>query len=722
VTGRIRAFGWLAAAAALVCALPAPAPALQFLSMEIDSALVKRNIFLEKLELSAGALPPPLEEWLQKNWSDGDFRKRLDAQRKGGSSWAGYVSGVAAGEGDARERLFREAIKAAASDSKTYPGTLWLLALEFIRNGHTQFADECFDALEMYIIAVGGSSAPLLSQQLILFGNTFAASDPVTAEYCYVTAKRFDKNQCWWLYRKGAIGFPHNVDNMTAAVPEFTAEALSLLATSWRAQVASLCWAYRFLAVTVFIFVLALFAVFAVKYLPQGVHPISDTLFVGASPPIRTAASVVIVLAMLIACVVPTLWIMAFLMCRFMNAKEKKLLLLACAILTVSPLNFLVDSFLSRNIRPDSPAVLLDRSIREGYSGNLYKLAKINQSQRPNNLATELTLAVCATKSENYGANSDAIGKALEIAPEDPLALLYAGNHAFLTNDINGMKQYYGAVLKNDPRSPEAKFNLAQAFVDDGGFTATDMISEAANINAGLIGGHMRTNVRYFDEDVPPLRQIIQPTLTPLYFWSRLFLADPAEILRFNDNKTYFGLHPMTAFGISAVLMLAFIYLYSTAWKQGPKVRKYFTCRICGRLLCRRCRKGTICSICYKKSIDSHNDASTMYNLQKAYQDKAILRRDFTRFFLGITIPGAGALYKGETFFKPTVTILITSAVFAACYCAVTFHTYYPGAAVADPIYCIPVLLLYNVFAFFKQCVELAKTMKNRANMSIKAK
>ena len=719
MTGKIRAFGWLAAAAALVCALPAPAAASQFLYAEIEAALTQRNDFLEKLELPAEALPPPLEDWLQKNKGDGDFKKRLDAMRKAGGSWPLFISGVIAGEGDYRERLFGEAIKTATAD----PGTLWLLALEFIRNGHKQFADECFDAIEMYIIAVGGSSAPLLSQQLILFGNYLAASDdPSTAEYCYNAAKRFDKNQCWWLYRKGAIGFPHNVDKLTAAVPEFTAEALNLLAISWRAQVAFICWAYRFFAVTIFIFVFALFAVFAVKYLPQGVHPISDTLFVGASPPIRTAASVVIVLAMLIAGVVPTLWLIAFLTCRFMNAKEKKLLLLACAILTVSPLNFLVDGFLSRNIRPDSPAVLLDRSIREGYSGNLYKLAKTNQSQRPNNLATELTLAVCATKSENYGANSDAVSKALELAPEDPLTLMYAGNHAFLTNDINGMKQYYGAVLKNNPRSPEAKFNLAQAYADDGNFTATDMISEAANINAGLIGGHVRTNVRYFDENVPPLRQIIQPTLTPLYFWSRLFLADPAEILRLNENKTYFGLNPLAAFGVSAALMFAFLCLYSTAWKQGPKVRKYFTCRICGRLLCRRCRKGTICSICYKKSIDSHNDASTMYNLQKSYQDKAILRRDFTRFFLGIAIPGAGALYKGETFFKPTVTILITSAVFAACYCAVTFHTYYPSAAVVDPIYCVPVLLLYNIFAFFKQCVELAKTMKNRANMSIKAK
>jgi tetratricopeptide (TPR) repeat protein len=705
----------LTAVAALVFVTPTAARASQFLSAEIEAALSKRDDFLKKLDVPTGKLPF-IEQWLQKNAGDGGFKGRLEALR-GGSPWYRYANGVIS-EGDGRERFFGEAVKTAAAD----PGTLWLLALEFIRGGHTQYADECFDALEMYILAVGGSSAPLLSQQLILFGNTIAASDSAAAEYCYTASKRFDKNQCWWLYRKGAVGFPDNTGNMLAAFPDFIAEALGLLATSWRAQTALIYWAYRFFAATLFIFVCALFAVFIVKYLPRGVHPIGDTLFVGASPNIRTAASVVILLAMLMAGVVPTLWLIAFLICRFMNASEKKLLILACAILTLSPLGFFADSFLSRGIRPDSPAVLLERSIREGYSVGLYNLVRTNLTKRPGNHATELALAICATKSENYGANSDAVNKALDLAPDDPLALLYAGNHAFLTNDISGMKQYYGTALKNNPGSAEAKFNLAQAYANDVDFTASDMISEAAKINASLVGGHMRVNARYFQDDVPPLRRIIQPALTPLYFWSRLFMADPAEMIRFNESKTYFGLSPIAAFGASVVSMLVFLGLYSAMWKHDSKIRKYFSCRICGRLLCRKCRKGTICSVCYKKSIDSHNNAATMYNLQKAYQDKATLRRDFTRFVLGIVIPGAGTLYKGEALFKPAITVLITSAVFAACYCAITFHSYFPSAAVVDPIYCIPVLLLYNIAAFFKQCFGLAKTMKNRAKMSIKSK
>jgi tetratricopeptide (TPR) repeat protein len=714
VTGRIRAFGWLAAVAALVFVMPTAARASQFLSEEINSALSKRDAFLKQLGMPAGMLPSD-GPWTQKSGRDGGFRERLEAAGNVGGPWHRYISGVASDDSSARERFFSGAVKAAAAD----PGTLWLLALEFIRGGHISFADECFEDIEGCVLAVGGSSVPLLAQQLILFGNTLAESDPNTAEYCYAKAARFDDSQCWWVYRKGAIDFPDNVIN---TIPSFVTEAFSILGTSWHAQVTLISHLYRFFAAAIFIFACILFAVFAVKYLPHGVHPLGDTLFVGASPLVRTAASVIIVLAVLLIGVVPTLWVIAFLVCRFMNANEKKLLILACAILTISPLSFLADSFLSRSLRQDSPAFLLERSIREGYSVDLFNLAKENLSKRPGNYATGLTLAVCATKSENYGANSDAVNKALDLAPDDPLTLMYAGNHAYLTGDIEGMKQYYGAVLKSNPMSAEAKFNLAQAFADDGGFTTPDMIGEAAKINASLIGRYMRVNSRHFQDDVPPLRQIIQPTLTPMYFWSRLFMADPAELLQFNKNKTYFGLSPLTAFGASAVLMLVFLCLYTVLWKYESKVKTYFTCRICGRVLCRRCRKGTICSVCYKKSIDSQNNAAAMYNLQKIYQNKAILRKDFTKFALGILIPGADTLYKGEAVIKPLITVLITSVIFAACYCAVTFRPYYPSAAVFNPIYCVPVLLLYNVVAFFKQCFGFAATMKSRTKMSINTK
>jgi tetratricopeptide (TPR) repeat protein len=358
--------------------------------------------------------------------------------------------------------------------------------------------------------------------------------------------------------------------------------------------------------------------------------------------------------------------------------------------------------------------------MREGYSEELYIAAYQNLARWPDNRAARLALAVSAVKSGDRKASSEAVNRALESAPNDPIALMYAGNASFLAGSATGMEGNYGAVIKSHPQyAAEAKFSLAQAYMGSGGFTAADMISEAAKINSSLIGGYMRENAHYFGEGAPPLRSVMQPTLTPSYFWGRLFFADPKDAFA-GAGITYYGLTPIAAFALSAALMTVFLIVYYAAWSKESKIKKYFTCRICGRLLCRKCRKGTMCSVCYRKNIDSHNNAATMYNLQKKYQDRATIQKDLIKCALGIAVPGAGALYKGETVFKPAAVMFISSAVFAAYYCAATFHASYPSKSVANPIYFVLILLVYNAAAIIRQCLGLAATMKVRAKMLVK--
>ncbi|MDR0331082.1 MAG: hypothetical protein LBH93_05190, partial [Chitinispirillales bacterium] len=571
MTSQTRASWWAAAALAVICALPCTARASQFLSSEIASALSERSAFLRGIELAEKDFFS-LKSSLASSDKQNALRNRLNITSRGGP-WRHYVRGaVEDAGGDKRSaQSFSKAIEEAATD----PGALWLLLVEFIRGGHTKPADECLETLRAWILASGGRAAPLLSQQLILLGNTIADAAPNSAEYCYNASKRFDENQCWWLYRKGAIGFPNNA---MAAMPGFIAEASATVIKSWRAQASLLCGLHRFFSAALFIFACAVFFTFAVKYLPHGVHPIGDTLFAPAAPSVRTFSSVAVVASMLLLGVVPTLWATAFLVCRFLSASEKKLLVFSCLILVFSPLNFYVTGFLNRCIDPNSPAVLLDRSIREGYSQELYLSAAKNIAARPGNYAGHIARAVSAIKSGDLKISSEAMSKALEAAPNDPIALMYAGSLSFLTSDADGMERYYGGVLKEHPQyAAEAKYSLSQAYAGNGDFTTSDMISEAAKINSPMIGGHMRANDNYFGENPPPLRRVIQPALSPAYFWSRLFIANPAEILQLK-GETYYGLSPVAAFGASAAVMLIFLIFYFTAWGKASKVKKYFTC------------------------------------------------------------------------------------------------------------------------------------------------
>ena len=709
MTNRIRAFWHAAAALALVCAFSQVARASPFLYAEIEAALSARAVVLQQAGLSEGDFLS-LPKWLESN--DGqEFANRLNGLSGvlGGDPWYNYLRGLASDDEERAEGYYGRALSAAASD----PGALWLMGVDFIRYGRFPWAIACFEAIEKRVFAMGGSSAPLLSQQLMLLGNDVTAgSGPKQASFCYNWAKRFDAGQCWWLYRKGAIDFPNNV---VSTAPAFIEEAGSLIITSWRAQMALLCGAYRLVAATLFIFSCAVILIFAVKYLPSGVHPLGDTLFGGASPRFRVVSSVVVVLSILFFGVLPAMWAIAFLVCRFLSAGEKRLLVAVCVILAVSPLDFYVTKFLRRHVEPASPTTLLDRAIHEGYSEGLYSLAAESARKRPGSGAAQLALAVSAAKEgRDYRAAADAVGNALRIAPDDRVALMYAGNIAFLTGDADGMERYYGSILKKNPNYAEAKFNLALAYVNTSSFTATDMMAEAAKIDPELIGGYMRANEQYFSGDPPPLRRVMQPQLSAAYFWGHLFLADPGEVFEAGGESS--GFTPAAASGLSAALLIALLIVDSALRKDMKKARKYFTCRVCGRLLCRKCRKGTMCSDCYRECLDSQNNAAAMYNLQKRYHDRAQLRKDITQCVLGALVPGAGGFYKEDAVFKPAMAVFVSSMIYAAVYCVLTFHTTYPSRVVFNLIYLVPILLIYNLAAIVKQCLWLARTFKARAS------
>jgi len=709
MTNWTRAFGRAAVALAVVCAFSQAVRASPFLSAEIDSALSARAAFLQQAGLAEGDFLS-LPKWLEK--AEGrQFSGLLSGMSGalGENPWYNYVRGLASGDEARTEAFYGYALSTAASD----PGTLWLLGLEFIRYGQFPWAAACFEAVEKNVFAIGGSSAPFLSQQLMLLGADVAGREPKKAAFCYNWAKRFDGSQCWWLYKKGAIGFP---DNVVSTAPLFIAEAGSLVIASWRAQLALLCGAYRFCAAALFIFSCAVILVFTVKYLPSGVHPLGDTLFGGASPRFRTISSVVIVLSTLLLGPLPAMWVIAFAVSRFLSVGEKRLLVVACVILAVSPLDFYVAKFLRRHIGPSSPAALLDRAIREGYSGGLYGSAAGSAQKNPGSCAAQLALAVSAAKGRDYKAAEYAAERALQASPDDLMALMYAGNIAFLMGDISGMERYYGRILKDHPNSAEAKYNLAQAYVNSSSFTAADMMTEAAKINPELIGVHTKANEKYFSGDPPPLRRVMQPPLSPFYFWGHLFLASPGEI--FERDSASPGFSPAAAFGLSIVLFLALLIVDSVLRADMKKARKYFTCRVCGRLLCRKCRKGTMCSDCYKVCLDSQNNAAAMYNLQKRYHEMAQLRKDITNCALGVIVPGAGGFYRDSedaSVFKPAMAVFITSLFYAAVYCALTFKTNYPSRAVFNLAYFVPVLLIYNVVALIKQGLGLAAALKVRA-------
>jgi len=702
VTLRTRALSCVAAALLVMCCFSSAVRATPYLSAEIESALAARSGFLQNTGLTE-------EDFISfDSWIEANGLQQFEGRVAGSSGpWPHYMRGLVSNDGNAAAEQYGRAMKAAG------PGALWLLSLEFVRYEQYPWADAAFDAVEKVIIGNGGSRAPLLSQKLMLMGNIMAESSPERAVFCYKWANRFDPNHPWWAYKKGGIDFPRSV---AGAAPGFISESFNVLLNSWRAQLSFISAVYRYISVTLFMFICALFLVFTIKYLPSGTHHIGDALFRRASPRFRTASSVAIAVSVLILGILPGLWLIAFLTYRFLSPSEKKLMLFACAVLAVSPLDHYAKNFLRHNLEPNSAAALLDRAVNEGYSGGLHEQISANAAKQPQSYANQLALGVSLTKKGDYTAAAEAVDKALKIVPNDYTAMMYAGNIAFLRGDFDGMDHSLRDLIAKYPKCARARYNLAQAYAGEGRLDASDMITDAAKVNAALISDYMRENEHYFDGAPPPLRRVMQPVITPVYFWGRIFP---------HDWKSAFGnaVRPLWVSAAGALLFIMLAVLGAAVWgKSRTKVRTYFVCRICGRLLCRKCRKGTLCEACNRACLATQNNAATMYNMQKACQDKSLLYKNITKYALGMAVPGAGRLYKGEqTTRRPALVMLISCAVYAAYYCAFTFSTNYPSVTVINPVYFVSMFLIYNITAAIKQSNELSNTLKTRAKMATNA-
>ena len=115
-----------------------------------------------------------------------------------------------------------------------------------------------------------------------------------------------------------------------------------------------------------------------------------------------------------------------------------------------------------------------------------------------------------------------------------------------------------------------------------------------------------------------------------------------------------------------------------------------------------------MCSSCYRETLNLHNSASAINNLQKKYQDRALLRTNFIQCAAGGIFPGADRFFKDEPVLKSALAMLLSSVVIGAFYWAFTFHASYPSRAILNPIYPASALLIYNIVAIVKNVKNFA--------------
>ncbi len=678
----------------------------QFWADEIDSALKTRSEFLESIDLTEKDFLS-LESWI--NSQQQQFSKRVSSRAESRAPWYFYLAGVLESQGsESQNTHFKQAIRI----SSNHPGTLWLLSLEFIRNDQLLWAEESLMELEKSMFSRGGIAAPTISQQLLLAGKRLEPQSKSQAEFCFGWAKQFDPDQSWSALQNARIHFPLEI------VESFTSigNAFNTISRSWRAQHALAFNLYRLLRTSFIIFILVIAIQLSLNYLPSAVHVLDDKLFSGLPLKYRPLASIAVVLSVVSFGIVPFLWALAFLVRRFLSKGEKSLLTFACLLLTLSPLdNWMYNVFLNSASSSQTPHIFT-RVTTEGYSEELHQAALKNARENPSDHLAYLGVAISAVKGEDHNTSAEALRKALQLSPKDPLTLLTAGNISFLLGNHDAVEQYYTALIEKDPRNLEAKFNMGQYQIEKGGsITATDLIDQAARLYPRKVNRFIEKNDIHYSGNSPLLRRLMQPELSPKYFWLKRFLHHGGSL---SDSKplwgaSFFGLGPIASLILFVLFFASLLFLDRFIWNSYSKVKELFNCKICGRIICRKCRKGTKCEKCHEESQYVRN-ASSINAQQRAYIDASRKRKNIMKSLFGLTVPGSDKLIKGDKTFSPAIHVMLSCLVLSLYYTSSTFQTRYPQITTINLMIPFSVFMIYNLLFIIKHGLALKKTLTEK--------
>jgi hypothetical protein len=123
-----------------------------------------------------------------------------------------------------------------------------------------------------------------------------------------------------------------------------------------------------------------------------------------------------------------------------------------------------------------------------------------------------------------------------------------------------------------------------------------------------------------------------------------------------------------------------------------------FECRICGRVMCRTCRKGVHCQNCFK-TVSGVQENRVRVELVSRLRHRAALSAVRTGSALNSLYPGVGQLYLGKgggRFLWPLATSLLLGALWGMNHLIMEYPSFVLGPLRWLP--CLPLLLVYALF------------------------
>lgn len=667
----------------------------QFWVEQIDSALTLRDYYFSSISIQ-------VDSTAIQNW---DYDKKIQALELQDVSpsldnpWYHITRGLIDGSlSDTNKAVFfNRALFLAQSD----PGTTWLLFYEFNRNQLFQWAYKSLEQLQKLLLQSGAYTSTVISQQLIHLAISAEKNNKPHAKQIYSWAKKFDSNQTLSSRKSAWISFPSDLEILFNEYKTI----ISNLKSSWILQLQLAENIYNWFRITLICFIFATIFILIFKYIHYSLHNFTDLLPYTVPLYLRNPLALIVFLSLVSFGLFPLLWLGSLLIWKFVTGKEKIVLSISLFLLAFSPVDsFVRSAFLNAN-NPQGAIQTYSRAVNEGYTGNQYNTLLSTKDSSSQDYLAVLSAAIYELKLGDYASATVNIRKANSLCSNDPVILNAAGNLHFLKNDIEKAEIYYRKSLTVDKKNAEAMFNIAQCQLRKmKTITAAEYISDAAQIRPDFINIFIHDNEKYFSRNWPQIRQIIFSDLSAHDFWTKHFihycLSWKAASLLW--NPVFFTIPPVITTILLTILLLSMIILFRND-DDYRKMKKIFECRFCGRIICRKCKSGTLCHSCYESTqfMSNENSLEKMRKLISNDAKKHIMVRNT---IIDILFPGLAQLLENDfTIRKVMAAIFLTSLVYAS-YAAFFSSVWSHNINLFSPILLILVLLTtYNVYFIVKR-------------------
>ncbi len=387
----------------------------------------------------------------------------------------------------------------------------------------------------------------------------------------------------------------------------------------------------------------------------------------------------------------------AMLLWKHCSPDEKAILKVVVMGIALVPFLVMWEQSMGRHLDPRFAVNLYHQAWSRGYERSLSdRSLSFPIHGHEDSLYRALALSLQYKKQGNYLRAAEYGRDASRIDQGNAFALLNAGNLDMAAFEYPKAVSIFERARREAPNLVETWFNSSQAeLYNNNSSKHKKFLDEAADLDAQWVTQWLKDNDENFPV-YPATRKSMDPMLRMGQAWQASWRALlNLDFLRVPVHAGIQDIQGSWLLGavIAAALALFFRFRHYSRNTHGWDL---FECKICGRIMCRTCRKGVHCQNCFKTVAGVHENRIRL-ELVSRLRNRSALVRVRIASALNAVFPGSGRLYLGGGgFFLPLTTSLLIGSSWGLNHAVMEYPSFVLGPLRWLPL--LPLACLYGVF------------------------